>query len=277
MEPNPVLKQLGYNDQARLVIIHADDIGMCHATLPAYADLTTKGLVSSAAVMVPCAWFPATAAYCREHPEVDMGVHITLTCEWDACRWGPISTGDPAAGLMDDEGYFYRTSEAAQNHADTAAARTEINLQIDRAMAAGINPTHIDTHMGSVLHPKFVMHYVEAAYARRLIAFAPRALEQAEALIPAGMPMVDHYAMMPLEGDKTLDTAKEMLANVQPGITHFIIHPAVDTPELRAIASDWRARVADYELFMSDDLRQFIAEQGIQIIGYRALQNLFKP
>jgi predicted glycoside hydrolase/deacetylase ChbG (UPF0249 family) len=277
VEPNPILQQLGYDDYARVVIIHADDIGMCHATLPAYADLTTTGLVSSAAVMVPCAWFPSVAAYCREHPEADMGVHITLTCEWDACRWGPISTGDPAAGLMDDEGYFFRTSQDAQNHADSDAARTEINAQINRAVAAGILPTHIDTHMGSVLHPKLAGHYAEAAYTRRLIAFAPRAIEQAASLIPAGMPMVDHYAMMPLEGEKTLDTAKQMLSALPPGITHFIIHPACDTPELRALAADWRARVADYELFMSDDLRQFIADQQIHITGYRALQNLFKP
>lgn len=275
MEPNPVLQQLGYDDNARLVIIHADDVGMCHATLPAYADLSTKGLVSSAAVMVPCAWFPSVAAYCREHPEADMGVHLTLTCEWDVYRWGPISTGDPASGLIDSEGYFYRTTPDAQNHADPVAAQVEMNAQIDRAVAAGIQATHIDTHMGTVAHPKLAPAYIAAAVSRRVIAFAPRSSELTGGI--NGMPLVDHYTMMPLDGDKPLELAKEKLAAVQPGITHFIIHPAVDTPELRAIAPDWRARVADYELFMSADLRQFIADQNIHIIGYRALQNLFKP
>ncbi len=275
MTSNPVLQQLGYGDNARLVIIHADDIGMCHATLPAYADLSTRGLVSSAAVMVPCAWFPSVAAYCREHPDVDMGVHLTLTCEWDVYRWGPISTGDPASGLLDDEGFFYRTTPDAQNHADAEAAQVEMNAQIDRAIAAGIRPTHIDTHMGTVAHPKFAAQYIEAAMSRRVIAFAPRSSEMTGGI--TGMPMVDHFAMMPLDGDKPLDLAKEKLAALQPGITVLIIHPAVDTPELRAIAPDWRARVADYALFMSDDLRQFIADQQIHVIGYRALQNLFKP
>lgn len=275
MEPNPVLKQLGYDDNARLVIIHADDIGMCQATLPAYAALSTKGLVSSAAVMVPCAWFPSVAAYCREHPEADMGVHLTLTCEWDVYRWGPISTADPASGLIDSEGYFYRTTADAQEHADAEAAEIEMNAQIDRAVAAGINPTHIDTHMGTVVHPKFAAQYIQAAMTRRVIAFAPRSSEMTGGI--TGMPLVDYYSMMPLEGDKPLDLAKEKLASLQPGITHFIIHPAVDTPELRAIAPDWRARVADYELFMSDDLRQFIADQNIHIIGYKVLRDLFKP
>ena len=275
MDANPVLRQLGYDDNARLVIIHADDIGMCHATLPAYTDLSTKGLVSSAAVMVPCAWFPSVAAYCREHPEADMGVHLTLTCEWDVYRWGPISTADPASGLIDSEGYFYRTTPDAQEHANAEAAQVEMNAQIDRAVAAGIDPTHIDTHMGTVAHPKFAAQYIEAAVTRRVIAFAPRSSEMTGGI--TGMPLVDHYAMMPLDGDKPLDLAKERLANLQSGITHFIIHPAVDTPELRAIAPDWRARVADYELFMSDDLRQFIADQNIQIIGYKILRDLFKP
>jgi hypothetical protein len=269
------LKQLGFDEKARLVIIHADDIGMCHATLPAYADLATRGLISSASVMVPCAWFPSVAAYCREHSEADMGVHITLTCEWDVYRWGPISTSDPASGMIDDEGYFYRTSEDAQTHADSEAACIEINAQIDRAIMAGIQPTHIDTHMGTVAHPKLAAHYIEAATTRRVIAFAPRSSEMTGGM--TGMPMVDHYSMMPLDGEKTLDTAKALLAGLQPGITHFIIHPAVDMPELRAIAPDWRARVADYELFMSNDLRQFIADQNIHIIGYRALRDLFKP
>ena len=99
---NAALKQLGYAADDRVVIIHADDIGMCHATLPAMADLLDFGLLSSAATMVPCAWFPQTAAFCRDHPTVDMGVHLTVNCEWEAYRWGPISTRDPASGMLDD-------------------------------------------------------------------------------------------------------------------------------------------------------------------------------
>jgi predicted glycoside hydrolase/deacetylase ChbG (UPF0249 family) len=118
MNPNPLLKKPGLADDDRLVILHADDVGMCQASLTAFADLVEFGLVSSGATMVPCPWFPAVAAYCREHPGVDLGVHLTLTSEWDTYRWGPLSTRDPASGLLDGEGYFYRCSEGVQEHAD---------------------------------------------------------------------------------------------------------------------------------------------------------------
>ena len=109
MAPNPVLKKLGLSDEARVVIFHADDIGMCQASLAAYADLVGVGLISAASTMVPCPWFPATAAFCRANPDrVDMGVHITLTSEWADYRWGPTSTCDPTSGLLDADGYMHR-------------------------------------------------------------------------------------------------------------------------------------------------------------------------
>ena len=117
MKANPVLRKLGLAESDRVAIIHTDDIGMCQASLAAFADLAGFGLVSSGATMVPCAWFPALADYCRRHPGVDMGVHTDLTCEWDTYRWGPLSTRDPASGLLDDEGYFHRRSEDVQAHA----------------------------------------------------------------------------------------------------------------------------------------------------------------
>ena len=95
---NPILAHLGFRPDDRVVIIHADDLGMCHATIPAVAELFDAGLVSSAATMVPCPWFPAVAAYARANPAVDIGVHATLTCEWDACRWGPLSTRERHRG-----------------------------------------------------------------------------------------------------------------------------------------------------------------------------------
>src|SRR5215207_9167184 len=113
MTPNPALRRLGFADSDRVAIIHADDIGMCQASITAFADLSAFGLISSGAVMVPCAWFPSAAAASRARPDDDLGVHLTLTCEWDACRWGPISTRDPESGLIDAEGYFYRTTELA--------------------------------------------------------------------------------------------------------------------------------------------------------------------
>jgi hypothetical protein len=294
--PNPVLKKLGFADDDRLVILHADDVGMCQASLVAFADLVEFGLVSCGAVMVPCPWFPSVAAYCREHPGADLGVHLTLTSEWDSYRWGPISTRDPASGLLDGEGYFHRRSEQVQEEAAPEAVQIELGAQVARALAAGIDVTHLDTHMGAVAHPRFVAGYVQLALQHRLPPMVPRldeagwrafGMEGEMAALAAqfvvqleaqGVPLVDHLVGLPLDeapGDR-LALAKRELDALPPGVTHFIIHPAADTPELRAITQTWQSRVADYEVFCSDRLRDHLRDRGVQVIGYRALRDLIR-
>jgi len=296
MNSNPVLEKLGFADDDRLVILHADDVGMCQASLTAFADLVEFGLLSSGATMVPCPWFPAVAAYCHEHPGIDLGVHLTLTSEWDGYRWGPISTRDPATGLLDDEGYFHHRSEGAQEQADPAAVQREMEAQVARALAAGIDVTHLDTHMGTVAHPKFVTGYVQLALQHRLppmvlrldaagwrafgmdgemAALATMFVAQLEA---QDVPLIDHLVALPLDeepGDR-LALAKQQLDGLPPGLTHFIIHPAADTPELRAITRSWRSRVADYETFRSEQLRDHVRNTGLHVIGYRALRDLMR-
>jgi predicted glycoside hydrolase/deacetylase ChbG (UPF0249 family) len=303
MHPNPVLRKLGLADDDRAVIIHTDDIGMCQASLAAFADLVEFGLISSGATMVPCPWFPQVAAYCRTHPRdfaarqasVDLGVHLTLTCEWDTYRWGPISTRAPASGMIDEEGYFYRQSEPVQEHGDPATVQIELLAQVERALKAGIDVTHVDTHMGTVMHQKFIPVYLQVAAHYRLppmlprwdqahlhemsmdaetAAFAARMLQELEA---QGVPMFDHMAMMPLdEPAHRVETAKRLFDALPPGLSYFILHPAQDTPELRAIAPDWLNRVADYEAFTSPELRDYVKGSGIHVIGYRALRDLMR-
>jgi predicted glycoside hydrolase/deacetylase ChbG (UPF0249 family) len=295
MDPNPVLRKLGFADDDRVVIIHTDDIGMCQATVSAFADLVDFGLVSSGAVMVPCPWFLQVAAYCRQHPLVDLGVHLTLTSEWDGYRWGPISTRDPASGLMDEGGYFHHRSEQVQKHGDAAAVQLELQMQVDRAVAAGIDVTHVDTHMGAVAQVEFIPAYVQLAIQHRLpmmilrldevgwremgldqetAAFATQLVRQLEA---QGLPLLDHLVGLPLDRPEDRGArAMEGCDELPPGLTHFIIHPARDTPELRAIAPDWQSRVADYEAFTSRELRGAVRNSGVQVIGYRALRELMR-
>jgi predicted glycoside hydrolase/deacetylase ChbG (UPF0249 family) len=293
--PNPILKKLGFANTDRLAIIHADDVGMCQATLPALADLLDFGLVSSAATMVPCAWFPSLAKFSREHPQADVGVHLTLNCEWTAYRWGAISTCDPASGLLDGEGYLYKEPAATQEYATPEAVQAEIQAQVQRALAAGLDVTHIDTHMGTVVHPKFAPGYVQLALQHRLPAMIPRAdaaqLERfgmdpdsaaAQAafilqLEEQGLPMVDAVIGMPLDKPVgQLDIAKKMFGDLPAGLTHFILHPAVDTPELRTLAPDWAGRVANYQTFLNEDLQAFVRNAGIQVIGYRAVREVLR-
>lgn len=296
--PNPALKRLGFAHDDRVVIIHTDDIGMCQASVSAFDELWRFGLISSGSAMVPCPWFLQAAAYCRAHPDADMGVHITLTSEWETYRWGPLSTRDPASGLLDEQGLFPRASEPVQARGDPVAVRREMEAQVTRAIAAGIAPTHIDTHMGTVMHPKFVAAYAQLGLQYRLPVMIPRwgeeqiqarglsadeaarAAQFTRALEESGAPLIDHVAGMPLdvEGEHAdhYEVAKRTLAALPAGITHFILHPSVDTPELRAIAPDWRGRVANLQTFLREDLSAYLKQMGVQVIGYRALKALME-
>ena len=291
--PNPVLKRLGLADDDRVAIIHTDDIGMCQSNVDAFADLWEAGIISSGAIMYPCPWANAAIDYSRTHPQADLGVHLTLTSEWQTYRWGPISTRDPRSGLMDTEGYFFRTSEDVQKKGRPAAVKKELQAQLARALAAGLKPTHIDTHMGSVACAKYMNIYLDLAKKNKLPPMIFRmdeeewrgtGLDALTAKLAARMilgleekkvPLLDHLAMLPLETDKDhMDVAKKALSDLKPGITHFIIHPNKDTPEIRAIAPDWRARVGNYQDFMSDEIGSHIKKIGLQVIGYRTLAEL---
>lgn len=293
MNPNPVLKKLGYSDTDRLAIIHTDDIGMCQASVQAFADLQDFGLISSGAVMVPCPWFLEAAAYARAHPEADLGVHLTLTAEWKTYRWGPISTRDAASGLIDEEGYFYAQTAQAIEHGQPAAVQKEITAQVERALASGIQPTHADTHMGVLGSEKFMAGYLQMAVERGLPAMlfrmdeehwrsaglTPQAAAMAaymmRSLEDAGLPMFDRIGMMPLNQPQgQLETAIRLFDSLEPGITYVILHPSVDSPELRAIAPDWESRVANYQTFLSKELRDHIRSSGVQVIGCRDLQKV---
>lgn len=294
MQTNPVLKKLGFSPDDRLVIIHTDDIGMCQASIDAFADLWDFGLISSGAVMVPCPWFLEAAAYARSHPEVDLGIHITLTSEWETYRWGPVTTRDPASGLLDAQGFFYKTTQEVWVNADPSAAIAEMDAQVSRAVEEGMTPTHVDTHMGSVGHPSLIPGYIQLATRYGVPLMIPRLaaeeLMQRESLDEdtarkitgmistleeMGIPLLDQLSGLELDdASDRIGQAKQALGGLKPGITHFIIHPSKDTPELRHITDSWDCRVADYETFMNADIRDFIKHEGIHIIGYKDLKDL---
>jgi predicted glycoside hydrolase/deacetylase ChbG (UPF0249 family) len=295
MTPNPLLKKLGLADDDRVVILHADDIGMCQSSLAAYADLVDFGSISSASLMVTCPWFPETASFCRDHRsgKIDMGVHLTFTSEWNGYRWRPVSPQDPASGMTDESGYFYTNSEAVQKHADPAAVQVEAEAQVELALASGIDVTHVDNHMGTVFHPRFLAAYVQVALQHHvpplLLRMDEAALQewgmepevaaqlarQLRRLDRQGVPLLDYLHVMPLdEPDNRLEQVKRVLDALPAGITCLNIHPAQDTAELRAIAPDWRGRVADYRAFASETLRAHVRASGIQLIGWRDLRAL---
>lgn len=291
---NPALQRLGYGAGDRVLIVHADDIGMCQATLPAIADLFDFGLVTSAAVMVPCPWFPQAAALLRERPGADVGVHLTLNCEWTSYRWGPIASREPATGLLDEQGYLHQWPPATVERAEVAAVAAEIEAQVQRALAAGIDPTHADAHMGTVMNPRFLAEYVRLAERHRLPPMlhadvsrqgllpvdAAAASEYARLtgeLSARGVPLFDDIRMLPLDDpDDHVGYFKRLVDDLRPGLTMLILHPSVDTPELRAIAPDWRCRVANYQACLSAELRDYVRAAGVRLIGYRPLRDAMR-
>jgi predicted glycoside hydrolase/deacetylase ChbG (UPF0249 family) len=224
-----------------------------------------------------------------------------LNSEWETYRWGPLSTRDPQSGLIDSHGFFHQQSVQTQTQAEPAAVSVEIEAQIERAVAEGIVPTHADTHMGTIAHVKFMELYIQLAQKYKVPPMMLRldedgwrrvagehkgaaldesaiakAVQMVHTLEEMGMPLLDNITHLLLDAnpDTRLDQAKQAFENLQPGITHFIIHAAKDTPELRAITPDWACRVADYKTFMREELRQHIQKLGLHVIGYRAIQKI---
>ena len=277
---NPVLRELGFAADDRVVLLHVDDVGMCGASVDAFFELSGGELRVAGSAMVPCAWFAEVAARCRARDDVDVGVHLTLTSEWNGYRWGPISTCDRASGLIDDEGYFHR-NQTAWTNIDRAAARAEIEAQVDRALAAGIDVTHIDTHMCACLHPCLADDYLALGRARRVPVLVTRQPGWLAALSPArverwecdGLPVFDDFRMLALDEPAVggLERAKRAFTELAPGITIVVAHPATDTPELRAIALDWRQRVEDFEALRDPRLARHLSAVGVKLIDWREL------
>ena len=247
--------------------------------------------------MVPCPWFPAVAQMCRENPEIDMGVHATLNAEWETYRWGPVSTSESGSGLMDGTGYFHQWHQAVYDNARPEEVEKEVNAQVERALSTGIDVTHVDSHMGTIMSPLFIQSYIQAASSRLLPSMLPRLdakgiemmgvgeqerlmyMPIMDVLESMGVPLINGLLSMPLNEPsqaKQMEIARELLGDLPEGITHFILHPSIDTPELRAIAPDWESRVANYNVFMSDELKRLLEHEDLKPIGYRALRDAIR-
>jgi predicted glycoside hydrolase/deacetylase ChbG (UPF0249 family) len=293
---NSFLKKLGFSSTDRVAIVHADDIGAYQASLPAIEDLFEAGLASSCATMVPCSWFPAVVEWARRTPAADVGVHATLTAEYLLYRWGPISTRDVTSGLLDDEGYLHRTRAAVMAAGDPLAVAVEHQAQLERALGAGIDVTHIDSHMGASFSPAFLPGYLAAGAAARVPNFVPRLSSesvQGHAIVEEcreqrtalereleerGLPLIDFFDFLPLDHhEDRVAEAKALFDALPAGLSYVILHPAVDTPELRAVTpEDWRARAADYAAFCSAELRAYVCDIGVQVIGWRMVREAMR-
>lgn len=285
----PLAVRLGYRAEDRLLIVNADDGGMCDSANAAIWQGMAEGLVTSATLMVPCPAFPAAAAFAKLHPELSFGVHLTHTSEWKTHRWGPVLPREEVPGLVDPDGFLWprvdRENGVYRNSSPAEAAR-EARAQIQAALAAGVDVTHLDSHMGAMqYHPLYFLRYIrlgrEFDLPIRMPSRETLVRHRAGILRPLatalGIVYPDHLI---LEGKKQPgQTAKdywlEQLRQLKPGVTELYIHPAIDTDEMRGITNSWQWRHGEFRAFLDDpDIREVIREQGIVLIGYRALRDL---
>jgi predicted glycoside hydrolase/deacetylase ChbG (UPF0249 family) len=268
-------ERLGYGPDARLVIINADGLGLSQAANAGGFDSLRDGLATSASLMVPAPW-AREAAY--QYRGEDIGVHLTLTCEYGRYRWGPITH---APSLLDGDGGLPRTIADLWEHADLDEVRRELRAQVERAILWGFDVTHLDTHMGALqFRAEFFDVYLDLAVAfdlplrlsgastQRSIGFPFRDLAAEE-----GVLFPDHLVLVPGVGSRA--TFDKVVSDLRPGVTEVFVHPAADTPELRDLTTDWEGRVDDLVLMTADDaLRDALEASGAVRIGYKPLRDL---
>jgi predicted glycoside hydrolase/deacetylase ChbG (UPF0249 family) len=276
-------EKLGYSRDSKLLIVHADDVGVTHSVNAATVKALDTGLVNSASIMVPCPWFPEIAEYAKSHPNFDFGLHLTLTSERVYYRWGPVASKDKVPSLVDENGYFHHDWSAATK-INPKEVELELRAQIDRAYAMGIRPTHLDSHQYRLYeNGKGLFEVVlKLAHEYKLPVFLARDwfadrpyLESS--LTPADL-VLDHTITIPPEvpPEKWAEFYKNALKNLQPGVTEFVIHLAFADDEMKAATRErdtwgaaWRQR--DFDFFTGPEFRNLLQEQNIKLITWREL------
>jgi chitin disaccharide deacetylase len=285
-EKGALAERLGYSATDKLLIINGDDAGMCHPANMATIDAMEKGAMRTSTIMVPCPWFPEIASYAKEHPEKDFGVHLCHTSEWKRYRWGSVASSDQVSSLLDPAGYLWQGVEDVYAHGKPEEALIEGRAQIKRALAAGVDVTHIDSHMGTLqLDPRFLKVYLQLAVEFDL----PARMAGQETLDRFGHPEVrqlfaakgivcpDHFVYEELKNEKNgvKDFWMGVVKNLKPGVTELYIHAALLTDELKVITGTAAIRAQEYEVFTNDpEMKKLLADENIKLIGYRPLREL---
>jgi|SRR5579872_6692744 len=278
-----VLQQLGYPANAKLLIIHADDLGMAHSVNQATFEALEKGWITSSSIMVPCPWLEEVARWAKTHPQADLGIHLTLDSEWTSYRWRPIESADKVPSLLDAEGYFPNDPSLLVN-ADPTQVEAELRAQIDRARLLGINPTHLDSHMLALLStPPFIRVYqnLSKEYDLPILLVSAGEFKTPDPM-PANQIVVTQVITMDpgVKKQDWLNWYKSKLSNLQPGLYELVVHLAHDDEEMQGATSDhpdWGAawRQADFETMGSAEFRKFLQDQKFVLVSWRELAQKF--
>ncbi len=281
-----VAERLGYDKNAKLLILHADDVGVSHSENIATIEAFEKSAISSASIMVPCPWFPEIAVYAKENPERDFGLHLTLTAEWKNYKWSGVLPSNEISSLLDKNGFFYSSSAEVTQHANPVEVEKELMAQVQRAIDFGINPTHLDSHMGSVFGtPALFQIYLKVGAAYKLPVFIPKNAAETYPellkLLDGSQILVDNYYMMDKNRPKEEWTNYyiDIIKNLTAGFNVMLIHLAIDDAEMQAITIDhpdfgatWRQN--DLETMVDKEFKAALKENNVHLITWGQIKKL---
>ena len=268
--------RLGYSDDARLVIISCDDLGSCHGATEGVYQAIRNGVATCASIMVPAPWARYAA---DQYKGEDIGVHLTLNAEHPLYRWGPLTH---APSLLSGEGGFPRSVDDLWEHADSTEVLRECRAQIERALAWGIDVSHLAPHLTSItLRPEFFDVYLELAVEFKLPIRLPSTISASAAGFPFRQLAADEGIVFPDHFDHDWRTGSRervlsALGALEPGVTEIHVQPSIDTAEVRALGDVATGWIDDLALTTSDELRNAVTASGAVLIGYRALRDAMR-
>jgi chitin disaccharide deacetylase len=282
-----IAERLGYPTDSKLLILHADDLAVAHAEDAASFDALDKHAVSSASIMVPCPWLTEVADYAKSHPDADLGLHLTLTSEWKTYRWGPVESKDKVPSLLDPRGYLWPDTPQSVGALKADEVEREIRAQIERAVAMGIHPTHVDSHMGTLFsRPDLFAAYVKVAHDYKLpfLAFlAPDTPKELSSVLSSKDVLLNSVVIADPSvhpGDWKAFYANA-IKNLKPGVTEIIVHLGYDDAELQAVMVDhadygaaWRQR--DYDVVTSAEFKKLLEDNHVVPIHWSDLKKLLQ-
>ena len=287
-------EKLGWPAGKKVLILHADDIGMCYeANLAAKAYLTANQ-IQSAALMVPCPWYNEMADWYKEHPELDLGLHLAMNSEWRWYRWGPVAGRNNVPGMVDKEGFLWRSVLDTARSAKPEEIEAEIRAQIERALSKGVRPGHIDTHMGALFSRiEFTKAYLKLAEEYHIPAMAiemtPPVLakfrKQGYPITEASIKLIADYKLPKLDDFNAAPDGKsyedkrdkfiQLVQSLSPGLNEIIFHPSVLTETLRAITGSWQQRAWEAQLFSDPAMRAFFESEGVLFTNWKEIMRRF--
>lgn len=281
---NSMNSSLGYQPKDKVVVVHQDDVGMCHGANVAFNELAGAGLVSCGSVMVPCPWFREVADLAFARPELDIGVHLTLNSEWRQYKWKPVSNASQASGLVDGDGYLWSKVPLVRQHAAPEAVETELRAQIDTALAAGINVTHLDAHWGAATSPEFVEIYYRLGIEYDLPVTSSKSIgtrsgKEAKRDEPArnGPAMFDVFYETPWVGPGEFASAyRDIFNSIGPGLTMIAMH-ANAPGDIEAIdPARAHCRTGEYAMAKDPWFLSFVGTLDLKVVGFREIRTAMR-